>query len=98
MSEETTKVSRVFAVDREAALAAIVTGKIELSVDVDNELKASMDDAIKVAADLRKELDEVKASAEGKDEALTAKARETALKLPTPSLPQTCHVAARPTS
>lgn len=74
MSEETTKVSRVFAVDREAALAAIVTGKIELNVDVDNELKASMDDAIKVAADLRKELDEVKASAEGKDEALTAKA------------------------
>ena len=74
MSDTTTKVTRVFAVDREKALASIVTGKIELECDVDKDLKAQLDSAVTDLKAKTTECDELKAAADLKDEAVKAQA------------------------
>jgi len=71
--ENTNTVKRVFAIDRNKALSALVTGELELEVDVNAELSEQVDT---LAAELKAkavELDEVKAEAEAKAEAVTAK-------------------------
>ena len=67
---------RVFAVKPADALAAIVSGKIEVEVDVDAEAASQLTAYAGEVKALRGELDELKAEVETKDEAITAAAGE----------------------
>ena len=81
MADETTKVKRVFAVDRTLAAAALVTGEIEVEINVDNELKAELDSAVNDLKAERLKIADLEASLKTHPEAIATavKAAEDAI-------------------
>ena len=71
--ENENKATRVFAVDRDKALSALVTGKIELEVDVNAELTEQVGELTLELKAKATEIDEIKAELEAKADAITAK-------------------------
>jgi ATP-dependent Clp protease protease subunit len=71
---EQTKEKRVIALSASQRLAAITTGEVEVDIDVDAEMAEQVSAYAKEVNDLKAQLDEVKAEAEAKDEAVKAKA------------------------
>lgn len=71
--EKGNKVERVFAVDRKEAAAAAFTGEIKLAVDVDEQLKAELDSAVKDLKAEREKIADLEASLKTKDEDIAKK-------------------------
>jgi ATP-dependent Clp protease, protease subunit len=74
--KKTVAEKRVFAVKPADALAAVVSGKIEVEVDVDAEAATQLTAYAGEVKALKTEVDELKAEVETKDEAITAAAAE----------------------
>lgn len=71
MEKEEKTAKRVFAIGRDEALSALITGKIEL--DTDAELVEQVGELTKELKAKATEIDEIKAELETKDEAVSAK-------------------------
>jgi len=76
--EDTTMVKRTFAIDRNKALSALVTGELELEVDVNSELTEQVGTLTTELKAKATEIDELKGEIELKAEAITAKEKAEA--------------------
>ena len=76
--EDTTMVKRTFAIDRNKALSALVTGELELEVDVNSELTEQVGTLTTELKAKATEIDELKGEGELKAEANTAKEKAEA--------------------
>jgi len=73
MEDETIKVKQLFAIDRNKALSALVTGEVELEFDASKDLTQKIGELTEELKAKSTELDELKAEVELKDEAVKAK-------------------------
>lgn len=71
--EDTVKEVRTFAIDRDKALSAIVTGKVDIEVDVNAEMAERISAYADEVKELTAKLDELKAVEDAKAEAVKAK-------------------------